>query len=502
MMLLKKSGFVFFVGAVLALTLMPETIHAESPPEHIIKKTVADFEEYQGSKEIFVDRGAIRVKPNNDLGWYIVVIAGDEGDPGQSDLIVLTLPGAAVMSGYAFREVRKKSWDEAGDSMVASSWQTKGDSIRLALTHETWGWYFLRKPLPTQPAVAPSSKTASDPVIAVPGTDLQKARYPVVDVHTHLTSRRRDAREQLKVMDQVGVAILVDSPLAYRGFSTEHAFHAYEEKHPDRFLTFATIDFAGRFEEGFAAKAVAKLESDVETMAVPGIGETHDKGSGLFGHAFRPERRGAVHIDDQRVMPIWRAAARLKLPVLFHLADPIQLYAPPGGRSLLSRGPASPTYNLWGTASLSRDEMMKKRDFLMEQIPDLVIIGAHMGTQEDDLARLGESLDKYPNLYVEIGVRHIALGLQPRTARKFFIKYQGRILFGQDGVQSVKSYRTHFRLLETDDDLIVFTSDRPPVYGLHLPDEVLRKVYYANAAKLMPRVKEALMKQYPDLVFP
>ena len=264
MMLLKKSGFVFFVGAVLALTLMPETIHAESPPEHIIKKTVADFEEYQGSKEIFVDRGVIRVKPNNDLGWYIVVIAGDEGEPGQSDSIVLTLPGAAVMSGYAFREVGKKSWDEAGDSMVASSWQTKGDSIRLALTHETWGWYFLRKPLPTQPAVAPSSKTTSDPEIAVPGTDLQKARYPVVDVHTHLTSRRRDAQEQLKVMDQVGVAILVDSPLAYRGFSTEHAFHAYEEKHPDRFLTFATIDFAGRFEEGFAAKAVAKLESDVE----------------------------------------------------------------------------------------------------------------------------------------------------------------------------------------------------------------------------------------------
>ncbi len=145
---------------------------------------------------------------------------------------------------------------------------------------------------------------------------------------------------------------------------------------------------------------------------------------------------------------------------------------------------------------------MERRNSLMDKIPDLVIIGAHMGSLEADLEKLGRTLDKYPNFYVEIGQRHIWFGQQPNLARKFFIKYQDRILFGQDGTKSVDEYRKHFRFLETDDDLIIFSRNRPPVYGLNLPDEVLRKVYYSNAAKLMPRVKKALQNQYPDLKYP
>jgi predicted TIM-barrel fold metal-dependent hydrolase len=146
--------------------------------------------------------------------------------------------------------------------------------------------------------------------------------------------------------------------------------------------------------------------------------------------------------------------------------------------------------------------MMGRRNSLMDEIPDLIIIGAHMGSLEADLAELGKTLDKYPNFYVEIGQRHTWFGQQPNRARKFFIKYQDRILFGQDGTKTVAEYRLHFRFLETDDDLIVFSKNRPPVYGLNLPDEVLRKVYYGNAAKLMPRVKTALQNQYQDLKFP
>lgn len=146
--------------------------------------------------------------------------------------------------------------------------------------------------------------------------------------------------------------------------------------------------------------------------------------------------------------------------------------------------------------------MVARRDHLMEEIPDLVVIGAHMGTLEDDLARLGETLDKYPNFYVEMGVRHVYLGVQPHTARKFHIKYQDRILFGQDGAINAWQYRQYFRLMETDDDRITIGAHEPKLYGLNLPDDVLKKIYYGNAARLMPKVKERLAKLHPDLEFP
>jgi predicted TIM-barrel fold metal-dependent hydrolase len=133
---------------------------------------------------------------------------------------------------------------------------------------------------------------------------------------------------------------------------------------------------------------------------------------------------------------------------------------------------------------------------------DLVVIGLHMGHLEDDLDRLGEVLDRHENLYLEMGVRHVYLGLQPHRARRFHIKYQDRILFGQDGALPAWQYRQYFRFLETDDDQITIRPNEPKLYGLNLPDEVLRKIYYGNAARLMPKVKEKLHKLSPDLEFP
>ena len=130
-------------------------------------------------------------------------------------------------------------------------------------------------------------------------------------------------------------------------------------------------------------------------------------------------------MNDKRIMPIWRAAAQLKLPILFHIAEPIGNYAPYGKHPLERWGNVSRKYNLSGTSVLSRDEMMLRRNSLMQEIPDLVIIGAHMGSLEDDLQRLGDTFDKYPNFYVEIGQRHFTLGQQPNLARKLFYKIPG-----------------------------------------------------------------------------
>jgi len=450
-----------------------------------IRKRLGNYDEYQNSEVISAGDAIVRVKAFHDLGWHIVVIPDEPvGEKG----ITLKMKDAPSMEGYTFTPEQPQY----------RYWRKAGDSVDVSVMPEGWGWYFLRQPVPPASARKPGPKH----LITTQPTDLKKAKYPVVDVHTHVLLSFPAPSLYLKIMDQAGVAVLVDSPLATFNQQTKEAYQKMEKLHPDRFITFGTIDFSDRHQDGFADAAVAKLDADVRTMGIAGIGETHDKGAGVYGHALRPDARGRVHVDDPRLIPIWQAAARLKLPILFHIAEPIGNYAPFGEHPRERWGYVSRKYNLWGTSALSRDEMMRRRDSLMEEIPDLVIIGAHMGSLEDDLQCLADTFDKYPNFYVEIGQRHYTLGQQPNLTRKLFIKYQDRILFGQDGVQTLDHYRKHFRFLETDDDLISFSSHRPPVHGLNLPDEVLRKIYYGNAAKLMPKVRKALQNQYPELKFP
>lgn len=453
--------------------------------EEQIGNSLDAYQDYEESDLFSVSNGKVKVKTFNDLGWHVVVM------PGKTALgktVTLKMRGAQGMEGYTFSPWRPKY----------NYWRSTWDFVQLEIMPEGWGWYFLRKPQEL------SSLKHFDPdhMIATKETVIKKAKYPVVDVHTHVALYELDPKDYLEILDESGVAVIVDSPMASFGQTTEDGYRMLEKAYPDRYLTFGTIDFNKRHEEDFAEEAITKLEADVKTMGIAGVGETHDKGAGVFGHALRPNRRGPVHINDDRFMPLWRAAARLKLPVLLHISEPVGNYVRPEEHPNARWGRVSRKYNLWGTSVLPHEEMMERRNSLMDEIPDLVIIGAHMGSLEADLEELGRTFDKYPNFYVEIGQRHIWFGQQPNLARKFFIKYQDRILFGQDGTKTVAEYRLHFRFLETDDDLIIFSRNRPPVYGLNLPDEVLRKVYYSNAAKLMPRVKKALQNQYPDLKFP
>lgn len=470
---------------IFLLTTFAPLAKSEPALDNQISSSLAGYEDYQPSKLFSVDAGSVKVKPFKDLGWHIVVIPDKAADTKK---VTLKMSGATSMEGFTF-----SPWKPKYDY-----WKKEDDSVELDIMPEGWGWYFLRKP--EQPSIL--KRVDPNHLITTRETVIKKAKFPVVDAHTHVALYEQDPKEYLKILDEVGVAVIVDSPLASFGQTTEDGYRMLEEFYPDRYLTFGTIDFNKRHEQDFFVAAIAKLEADVKTMRIPGVGETHDKGAGVFGHALRPDRRGPVFINDPRFMPLWQAVARLKLPLLLHISEPLDNYVRPEDSSYARWGLVSRKYNLFGTSVLPHAEMMKRRNSLMDEIPNLVIIGGHMGSLEANLEELGKTFDKYPNFYVEIGQRDITLGLQPHHARKFFIKYQDRILFGQDGIKTVDAYRKHFRLLESADDLIIFSSNRPPVYGLNLPDEVLRKVYYGNAAKLMPRVKTALQNQYPDLKFP
>lgn len=459
-------------GLVLAgLTCRPATAQE-------VAELIPEYESYAEADFVSASRGTVKAKMLGSKGWYLAI----EAPPGES-------PSRVTLNAKDQKVLRLLALRGGGRRLVQ-----KGDSIDVIVPADGVGWFFLYAPFPDVSVYDYQPKTLFKLADNTPA----KAKYPVVDIHVHLALASPE--ERLKIMDAVGVALVIDSPL---GTATEFSYRRFEEKYPDRFLTFGNVNFSTRFDEEFPGDVIAKLESDASSMGVPGVSEVIDKGSGVYGHALVPEPRGNVYVDDDRMMPLWRSAARLKLPVLLHVAEPIWFYEPIDGDHEFLRSQAFGfRWSLAGTDVLSRDEMMRRRDRIMEEIPDLVVIGAHMGHLEDDLARLGETLDKHPNFYVEMGVRHAYLGVQPHTARKFHIKYQDRILFGQDGALNAWQYRQYFRFMETDDDQIAIRFWEPKLYGLNLPDEVLKKIYYGNAARLFPKVKDKLLKLHPDLDFP
>lgn len=439
-----------------------------------------NYDQYVEADFLQISAGSVKVLQVGSKGWRILLEAprSEEGTK-----TTLSRSDGEIMSLMSVRPYMRGS--------------SKTRSLSLSLPPDGIGMLFLFNPVPEVSVFEYEPESIFTHKDSTP----EKARFPVVDVHVHVARLGIKAEDRLQAMDATGVAIAVDSPMATHGQVTEDSYKRFEKLHPDRFLTFATVDFTNRYEKGFVGEAVAKLESDIRTMNVPGVGETHDKGSGIFGNWLLPEPRGRMYLDDERLMPLWREMARLRMPILFHVSEPIPFYHPfDKTNPFLKMLGAANHYNLWQTDSLSRDAMMERRNRVLGEIPDLIMIGAHMGTLEDDLDRLGETLDRYPNLHVEIGSRELYLAIQPNAARKFFIKYQDRILFGRDGVQSIGNYRENFRLLESDDDLIMTRGQ--VLYGLDLPNVVLRKVYYANAAKIMPPVKQALLRQYPGLHFP
>jgi len=120
-----------------------------------------------------------------------------------------------------------------------------------------------------------------------------------------------------------------------------------------------------------------------------------------------------------------------------------------------------------------------------------------MGWYPNNLTKLGELLDEMPNMYVEIGAVIAELGRQPRAANRFFEEYQDRVLFGKDSYRP-REYETYFRVLETDDGYFPYYKRYHAfwrMYGLDLPDEILKKLYYKNALKVIPGLDKSMFPE-------
>ncbi len=344
-------------------------------------------------------------------------------------------------------------------------------------------------------------------MLRVEQTDLRRAKFSVVDVHTHPRLRLRNSPELLdqyvRTMNEQNIALCVSLDGRLGEQFTEHADYLWTE-YRDRFVIFANIDWQGGGRADDPASWACHRPDFGRRMAAA-LADAKERGaSGLkifkqFGLGYRQPDGSLIEIDDRRWDPIWRACGELRLPVIIHTADPAAFFLPIDARNErweeLSR---HPDWSFHGEAFPSRDELLAARNRMIERHPNTTFIGAHMANNPEDLTAVGRWLDKYPNLVVELSARIAELGRQPVTAGRFFLKYQDRIMFGTDGPRAPARLRLHWRFLETDDEYFPYAENPfPPqglwnIYGLDLPDDVLRKIYSENAARLIPAVKEKL----------
>ena len=327
--------------------------------------------------------------------------------------------------------------------------------------------------------------------LTVPEHHVTKAKFPFVDIHNHQFGMpTQDLKDLTSQMDELNMAVMTNLSGRGRG-STAHLDGALDNvkmNYPNRFLVFTNVDFGGIDDPDWTTRTVKQLEDDVKKGA---SGLKIYKSLGMFNKDSKGQR---IHVDDPRIDPVWAKCGELGIPVLIHSADPKQFWQPVDNQNErwleLKTRPGRRHDNdpvKWETIIAEQHNIFRKH-------PNTKFINAHMGWYADNLKKLGELMDTYPNMYVGIGAIIAELGRQPRAANAFITKYQDRVLFGKDSwVPS--EYETYFRVLETEDEYFPYHKRYHAfwrMYGMGLSDEVLRKVYYKNAMTLIPSIDKSL----------
>jgi predicted TIM-barrel fold metal-dependent hydrolase len=356
----------------------------------------------------------------------------------------------------------------------------------------------------------PADHWLSHPRVRLPVTKIHRARFPVIDCHTHFWVKGRHDPTLLEgyvaMMDRnnIAVSISLDGTL---GAQLENHIRFLHNAHADRFVIFANIDFRGAAGEKdfvrwecnqphFVRNTVQQLRNAREKGWISGLKFFKD-----FGLRYRDAQGDLIRVDDPRWDPIWEVCGELGLPVLMHTADPSAFFEAVSDTNERRRElDQHPDWSFHGEDYPSRDALLEARNRVIERHPKTHFIAAHFGNDAEDLAQLGAWLEQYPNLFIEFASRINELGRQPYTARDFFVRYQDRILFGTDGPWPEKRLHAYWRFLETKDEYFPYSDKVPPpqgdwnIYGIFLDESVLRKVYHENAAGLIPGLRERLEK--------
>ena len=319
--------------------------------------------------------------------------------------------------------------------------------------------------------------------LVVPEHKVPKARFPAIDVHGHPGNvATPDAINRVvAVMDSLNIRVMLvaENVSGQRLTGTLAALNA--SPHKDRFRVLSGIDFRN-VGPGWGEHAAKQLEADIKAGAI-GVGEVPKS----FGLRITKPDGSRLKVDDPEMDPLWAAFARLDVPAFIHTAEPQEFFQPhdyKNERWLELALFADRRNNRPGQVTF--EQLMTERNNLFRKHPKTRFVAAHFGWHANDLARAGQMLDQFPNVTIEAGAILYDLGRQPRTAREFFVKYQDRIMFGKDSFQP-QEYPYYWRVFETADEYFDYYRDYHAfwkMYGLSLPDEVLKQVYYKAALRV------------------
>jgi len=317
--------------------------------------------------------------------------------------------------------------------------------------------------------------------LRLPSSDVSKPRFPVIDYHNHLDSQQPE--EVLRIMDECDIERLITITMQ-TGDEAIKTMKRFSAASGGRIQTIGWMDWSDVAEEGFIERSIARLERLVENGAV-GIKFWKD-----LGLSVQKADGSLLRIDDEWLAPIFERAAELGVPVMFHTADPDAFFDPIDKYNERYEELAAHPEWAFNEVQYSKRELLEQRNRVFARHPETTFVGAHLAESGEDLGYLKEILDRYPNLYVDISARTPELGRQPYTARNFLVRYADRILFGTDLLPEVEMYRLYYRFLESSDEYFDYPTHasrqgRWQVYGMFLPEEVLRKIYRENALRLL-----------------
>ena len=330
------------------------------------------------------------------------------------------------------------------------------------------------------------------------------SKFPFVDVHNHQWKMPiMDFGNLVAEMDSLNMGYMIN--LSGSGFGTfagnqdlmdisltESIENVKSQGLANRFGVFVNVDFNKIDDEDFAENNVRIIKDAVRQGA---IGLKVYKNLGLN---LKDNSGNRVKVDDKRLNPIWEVCGELKIPILIHSGEPSPFFDPidkHNERWLHAR--QKPASFRSPDKYPSFEVVMQEQYNMFENNPNTVFINAHLGWYGNDLDKLSEQLDNLPNVYTEIGAVIVELGRQPIRARQFFVDHQDRVLFGKDTYKK-SEYNVYFRVLETSDEYFDYYRKRHAhwkMYGMNLPDSILKKVYYKNALKLFPKIPKSFFEE-------
>jgi predicted TIM-barrel fold metal-dependent hydrolase len=347
-------------------------------------------------------------------------------------------------------------------------------------------------------------------MLRVHETQVDRSQFPLIDIHTHISVSAKAEngvslvperqylgapQDLLAVMDRKNIKAMVNLTGGYdKGLSD--TVTKYDRAFPGRFYTFTEPSYS-RFKEpdypALQARAIEQAHRDgargLKILKTLGLYLRENITSGTL-----------VKIDDPRFDPMWDVCGQLNMPVAIHISDPVAFFTPTDRfNERYEELNNHPDWSFYDHDFPSNAELIAARNRMIARHPKTHFIVLHVGNYSENLQNVAENLDRFPNMTVDIAARIGELGRQPRTARKFFDRYQDRILFGTDAtphgdefpqqVFNDKLYEIYYRFLETDDEYFDYAPAKVPpqgrwrIYGIHLPETILRKVYYENAAR-------------------